>query len=116
MVRAKARNHGAAALKMEQPGGTCSHKHPQNSENVALFTFAHLLVYNAKMPRRLEWMESQKFHGFGCSECNWKFSPAGGLAGDSLEEMKRKYQAERDREFAAHVCAKHPISPRPDKT
>jgi hypothetical protein len=101
---------------MELPGRTRPHKRPQHAGNVALFTFAHFLVYNATMPRTLEWMESQKFHGFACSECNWTFSPAGALAGDSLEEMKRKYQAERDKEFSAHVCAKHPTSPRPNTT
>jgi hypothetical protein len=62
------------------------------------------------MPRRLEWIESQTFHGFGCSKCNWKFSPSGPLTGDSLDEMKEKYEAQRDKEFAVHVCVKHPIA------
>jgi hypothetical protein len=62
------------------------------------------------MPRRLVWIESQNFQGFGCSECNWKFSPSGALAGDSLDEMKRKYEAERDKTFAAHTCVKHTSS------
>jgi hypothetical protein len=64
------------------------------------------------MPRRLEWVESQTFQGFGCSECGWKFQPSGEVAGDSLEEMKRKYEAERDKEFAAHVCLKRSSSPK----
>jgi hypothetical protein len=55
-------------------------------------------------------MESQNFQGFGCSECNWKFSPSSALAGDSLDEMKRKYQAERDKAFAAHTCVKQASS------
>jgi hypothetical protein len=59
------------------------------------------------MPRKLEWIRSQDFQGFGCSQCNWKFRPLGTPAGDSLEEMKRKYEAERDKEFAAHTCVKH---------
>ncbi len=59
------------------------------------------------MPRRLEWIKSQDFQGFGCSECNWKFSPLGALAGDSLDEMKKKYEVERDKEFVAHFCVKH---------
>jgi len=62
------------------------------------------------MPRRLEWIESQDFRGFGCSECNWRFSPSGMLLGDSLDEMKRKYEAERDKEFSAHTCVKHTSS------
>jgi hypothetical protein len=66
------------------------------------------------MPRRLEWIKSRNFQGFGCSECNWRFEPSGAPAGDSLEEMKRKYEAERDKEFAAHVCAKHRMSREPN--
>lgn len=65
------------------------------------------------MPRSLKWIRSQNFQGFGCDECNWKFSPTGAVAGDSLDEMKRKYEAERGREFAADVCAKHPVSAGP---
>jgi hypothetical protein len=63
-----------------------------------------------EMPRKLELIKSQNFQGFGCSECNWKFNPSGVLAGDSLDEMKRKYEAERDKEFAAHTCVKHTSS------
>jgi hypothetical protein len=68
------------------------------------------------MPRSLKWIKSQNFQGFGCSECNWKFEPSGEPGGDSLDEMKRKYEAERDKEFAAHVCAKHTVSPKPQTT
>ena len=64
-------------------------------------------AYNAAM-RKLVWIENQKLQGFGCSACNWVFNPSGALAGESLDEMKRKYEAQRDKEFAAHVCAKHP--------
>jgi hypothetical protein len=58
------------------------------------------------MSRRLKWIKSQNFQGFGCSECNWKFNPSGALLGVSLDEMKRKYEAQRDKEFAVHVCVK----------
>ena len=64
------------------------------------------------MIRKLGWMESQNFQGFGCSECNWKFRPIGALAGHTLDEMKKKYEAERDKEFAAHFCVNHPRSER----
>jgi hypothetical protein len=67
------------------------------------------------MERRLKWIESPKFQGFGCSWCNWKFKPSGTLLGDSLEQMKRKYEADRDKEFAYHVCKEHPI-PKGPKT
>ena len=68
------------------------------------------------MPRKLVWIESQDFQGFGCSQCNWAFKPSDALVGESLDEMKQKYEAQRDKEFAAHVCAKQsrPINPRPE--
>lgn len=56
------------------------------------------------MPRKLEWIKSENFQGFGCSECNWKFEPSGALAGKSLDDMKTQYEAQRDIEFAAHTC------------
>jgi hypothetical protein len=59
------------------------------------------------MARKLEWIENQNFRGYGCAECDWKFNPSGPLAGHSLDEMKKKYEAQRDKEFAAHVCFKH---------
>jgi len=59
------------------------------------------------VPRRLAWIESQDFQGFGCSECNWQFRSSDAVVGDSLEEMKTKYVNERDKEFATHACAKH---------
>jgi len=65
------------------------------------------------MPRNLVWLQNQNFQGFGCSECNWVFKPSGALVGESLDEMKRKYEAERDTEFATHVCAKHPRATAP---
>jgi hypothetical protein len=58
------------------------------------------------LARELVWVESENFHGFGCSWCNWMFSPTGTLKGDSLDEMKRKFEVERDKEFAAHTCVK----------
>jgi hypothetical protein len=62
------------------------------------------------MPRTLKRIKSQNFQGFGCSECNWKFKASGVLEGDSLDEMKRKYEAERDKAFSAHTCAEHTSS------
>jgi hypothetical protein len=51
---------------------------------------------------------SAQFEGWGCSECAWIFRTSGPPFGDSLEEMKRNYEQRRDKEFASHVCAKHP--------
>jgi hypothetical protein len=60
------------------------------------------------MRRELVWIENQDFQGFGCSECKWVFKTSDALVGESLDEMKQQYEAQRDKEFAAHICAKHP--------
>jgi len=54
----------------------------------------------------LIWFESPGFQGFGCSACDWKFRPVGALTGQSLDEMKKTFEDQRDREFAAHTCVK----------
>jgi hypothetical protein len=59
------------------------------------------------MPRKLVWLENQNLQGFDCSECNWVFKPSGIPVGETLEEMKRLYEAQRDKEFTTHVCVKH---------
>ena len=71
------------------------------------------LAYTPPMPRKLLWIEKPDFLGFGCSECNWVFNTYTALVAESLDEMKQKYEAQRDNEFAAHVCAKHPRAARP---
>jgi hypothetical protein len=63
------------------------------------------------MPRKLVWIESQHFQGFGCSQCDWVFQSSGALVGESLDKMKMDYESQRDREFSGHVCAKHPKIP-----
>jgi hypothetical protein len=57
------------------------------------------------MPRKLVWIQSQNFEGFGCSECPWVFKSTGDLVGKTFDHMKQIYEAERDKEFATHVCA-----------
>jgi len=66
------------------------------------------------MPRKLVWIANATFEGFGCSECNWVFKPASAIVTESLDEMKQQYEAERDKEFTAHVCAEHrrPTNPK----
>jgi hypothetical protein len=80
-------------------------------DTVLFYTWVR--AYTAAMPRKLVWIENQNFQGFRCSECNWKFKPAGTLVGESLDEMKQKYEAQRDKEFSAHVCVKHARAARP---
>jgi hypothetical protein len=65
-------------------------------------------AYTAAMSRSLVWIATQNFEGFGCSECDWLFKPSGVLGGESLDEMKKKYEAQRDKEFDAHICVEHP--------
>jgi hypothetical protein len=45
------------------------------------------------MARKLIWIESENFEGFGCSHCNWRFKPTGAIVGESLDRMKRDYKA-----------------------
>jgi hypothetical protein len=57
------------------------------------------------MPRKLVWIQSQNFEGFGCSECHWVFKSTGALVGKTFDQMKQIYEAERDKDFAARTCA-----------
>jgi hypothetical protein len=59
------------------------------------------------MRRKLVWIEEQRFQGWGCSECAWVSTPLGAPIGKSLDEMMQNYEQQRDKYFAAHVCA-HP--------
>jgi hypothetical protein len=60
------------------------------------------------MSRKLIWIEQQRFRGFGCSECAWRFSSSGPPKGLSFDEMMRNFELQRDKEFALHICANHP--------
>jgi hypothetical protein len=65
------------------------------------------------MARKLVWIETKIFVGSGCSECQWVFKSTSPFVGRSLDKMKEAYEAERDKEFAAHVCAKFPRANKP---
>jgi rubredoxin len=54
------------------------------------------------------WIQRPNLEGWGCSECAWVFNPSDPPTGPSLEEMKRTFEAKRDKEFDNHVCAAHP--------
>jgi hypothetical protein len=64
------------------------------------------------MRRELVWIKEQRFQGWGCSECAWAFNPSGPPTGESLDEMKKNYERQRDKEFRSHVCAGHPRATR----
>jgi hypothetical protein len=59
------------------------------------------------MSRELVWIEQQRFVGFGCSECGWRFKPTGRPTGASFDEMMRNFELQRDKEFTSHVCGEH---------
>jgi hypothetical protein len=66
------------------------------------------------MLRRLVWLNQDQFRGWACSACAWKFNPSDPLVGTSIDEMKRRYEAQRDREFEFHICAEHPRAEKTD--
>jgi hypothetical protein len=59
------------------------------------------------MSRRLVWIEKQRFRGFGCSECDWRFKSSGAPIGKTFDEMLRSFELQRDKEFTSHVCANY---------
>ena len=59
------------------------------------------------MSRELVWIEQQRFRGFGCSECGWRFKPTGRPTGASFDELMRNFELQRDKEFTSHVCGEH---------
>jgi len=58
--------------------------------------------------RKLVWIKSERVESWVCSDCTWAFRPSGPPLGKSLEEMKENFERQRDTEFTAHACAKHP--------
>lgn len=58
--------------------------------------------------RAMIWVKSAQFEGWACSECDWIFNPTGPPVGDSLDEMTREFERQRDKDFASHLCARHP--------
>jgi hypothetical protein len=60
------------------------------------------------MSRKLVWREERRVWVSGCSECAWVFNPSGFPTGRTIEEMIQNYEQQRDKEFAAHVCAEYP--------
>jgi hypothetical protein len=60
------------------------------------------------MNRKLVWIEQQRFRGFGCSACGWRFNSSGPASGKSFDEMMRNFELQRDQEFTSHACTDHP--------
>lgn len=59
------------------------------------------------MVRNLIYVKKPNFEGFGCSECGWVFKPDKEISGLSLEEVLKKFEVQRDKEFAGHGCDKN---------
>jgi hypothetical protein len=60
------------------------------------------------MMRQMIWIKTARIETWACSACAWTFSPTGPPLGADLDEMKRNYERQRDKEYAIHVCAEHP--------
>jgi hypothetical protein len=58
--------------------------------------------------REMVWVEKGGFRGWACSVCAWNFNPSGMPMGNTVAEMKEKYERQRDEEFRSHLCAKPP--------
>jgi hypothetical protein len=57
------------------------------------------------MNRELIWIEQERFRGFGCSQCGWRFKASSVALSASFDEMMRNFELQRDKEFKSHVCA-----------
>jgi hypothetical protein len=58
--------------------------------------------------RQMIWIKTARIETWACTACAWTFSPTGPPLGADLDEMKRNYESQRDKEYAFHVCAEHP--------
>jgi hypothetical protein len=58
--------------------------------------------------RQMIWIKTARIEAWACSSCAWMFSPTGPPLGADLDEMKRNFERQRDKEYAFHVCAEHP--------
>jgi hypothetical protein len=59
----------------------------------------------------LIWVEKERLQGWACATSAREFKSSGPLVGNTLDEMKRSYERQRDEQLRAHVCAKHPKLP-----
>jgi len=68
------------------------------------------------MPRKLVWLEEDRFRGFACSECSWRFESSTPPTGKSFDEMMQNFELQRDKAFASHVCTDHPKTTGPKRS
>src|SRR5436190_572420 len=87
--------------------------HPKTGTFVSLAgkedPFLSETKFNRDMPRKLVWVDENRFRGFACSDCSWRFDLVQlRPTGKSFDEMMRNLELQRDKEFTSHVCANHP--------
>ena len=58
----------------------------------------------AAMSRKLVWIEQQRFRGFGCSECDWRFKSPSALTGTSFDEIMRNFELQPARQRVYIAC------------
>jgi len=56
--------------------------------------------------RRMLWVKKLGLSCWGCSDCSWLFNPTSIPSGQSFDGIVRKFELQRDKAFAGHVCAK----------
>ncbi len=54
--------------------------------------------------RGMVWVEKAGFGVWACSACGWEFNPSLVPAGNTIAEIKQKYERQRDGEFGSHLC------------
>jgi hypothetical protein len=81
---------------------------PSSHINAAPYFKTNREVPVESMRRQLVWAERTNFQGWCCTACAWVFNPSWPLVGNSIDEMTENFGEQRDKEFAAHICAEHP--------
>jgi hypothetical protein len=65
------------------------------------------------MPRKLVWVDENRFRGFACSECSWRFDSSAAPTGKSFDEMMGNFELQRDKEFTSSHPMFAPITREP---
>lgn len=68
------------------------------------------------MARKLIWIKSDNFQGFGCSQCSWMFKSTGVLVGKSLDKMKEDYEPNsKKNSLPTFACTQSPQGQRTEQ-
>jgi hypothetical protein len=80
---------------------------PEKASHGGIFEATGKRSVQRPIMKKMIWVKVAHHEGWACSECAWIFNPSGPPVGLSLDEMKRNFERQRDKEFAFHVCAQH---------